>query len=111
MHFSTLTSSGACSQQTLKMLERRAQPSAAANTNFKMELCDEPLEKDASRGPLLTLLMPRKTAACRAICSAAGGPHGTASPRPFFLLTRDERRDPKRSAPKKDAGPGLGVRL
>ncbi len=71
MHFSTLTSSGARSQQTLQMLERRAQPSAAANTNFKLELCDEPLEKNASRG---FLLMPRKAAACRVICSAAGGP-------------------------------------
>ena len=64
MRVSTLTSSGACIQQTLKMLERHAQPSAAANTNFKMELCDEPLEKNASRGPLL---MPRKAAACRVI--------------------------------------------
>ena len=108
MHFSTLTSSGACSQQTLKILERRAQPSAAANTNFKMELCDEPLEKDASRGPLL---MPRKAAMCRAICSAAGGPDRHSFPPSLFPGTRDERRDPKRSAPKKDAGPGLGVRL
>ena len=40
--------------------------------NFKMESCDEPLEKYALSGPLL---MPRKAAACRVICSAAGGPH------------------------------------
>ena len=60
MRVSTLTSSGACNQQTLKMLERHAQPSAAANTNFKMESCDEPLEKYASSGPLQ---MPPKAAA------------------------------------------------
>ncbi len=43
------------------MYEHRAQQSAAANTNFKMESCDEPLENHASRG---LLLMPRKAAAC-----------------------------------------------
>ena len=89
MRFSTLTSSGACSQQTLKMLERRAQLSAAANSNFKMELCDEPLEKNAPRGPLLK---PRKAAACRVICSAAGAPDRHRFPHLFCLgsVTNDE---------------------
>ena len=97
MRFSTLTSSGACSQQTLKMLERRAQLSAAANSNFKMELCDEPLEKNAPRGPLLK---PRKAAACRVICSAAGAPDRHRFPPSLLPGISDERRDPKMSAPK-----------
>ena len=97
MRFSTLTSSGACSQQTLKMLERRAQLSAAANSNFKMELCDEPLEKNAPRGPLLK---PRKAAACRVICSAAGAPDRHRFPPSLLPGISDERRDSKMSAPK-----------
>ena len=81
--FSTLTSSHAHAAMQpadrLKMLERRAQPPAAANTNTKMESCDEPLENNASSSHLL-IHVPRKAAACRVICSAAGGPHRHSFP-------------------------------
>ena len=86
MMFSTLTSSWACNQQTLKIFEHSAQPSAAANTNFKMESCDEPLKRYASSGPLL---MPRKAAACQRLLIGRRRPLKTqisTIPKPLFLF-------------------------
>ena len=76
-----------------------------------MESCDEPLEKYASSGPLL---MPRKAAACRVICSAAGGPHRHSFPPNHFLESATNREitdEPEKECWDNQALVFLGVHL
>ena len=88
--FSTLIPSAARASPIVAVLERRALPSAAANTNFEADSGEELVENCAS---ICLLQIPRNAAARGVTSAGSAGPHrAPLAPTPCGGLP-DETRD------------------